>query len=213
LVTRVEHDGQTSTKKKKKKEEVKNIETDDEDSASEESRPDSPARGGGDKVNQEEGWEEGENNDKGEVTLPKDPPTKDETSNKRKVSPQKPSSRKKTCVSKPKMKSMLTEDDVDLIIAIVEGVSEDILQHYGSKQETLYEIIEKELKEIQQAIHSSRVVPTTPSWLKIAKLGDEPTQLRRFEDETKARLQRAQEEKEKATESLKQQKEEVLEKL
>jgi hypothetical protein len=36
---------------------------------------DSPARGGGDKVNQEKGWEEGEKKEKGEVTPPKNPPT------------------------------------------------------------------------------------------------------------------------------------------
>jgi hypothetical protein len=51
LVTRVEHDGQSSAKKKKKKEEVKNIETDEEDSASKQSSHDSPAEGG-DEVNQ-----------------------------------------------------------------------------------------------------------------------------------------------------------------
>jgi hypothetical protein len=64
LVTRVEHDGQTSVKKKKKKEEVQNIETDDEDNASEESRPDSPTGGGGDEVNPEEEGEEGERKEK-----------------------------------------------------------------------------------------------------------------------------------------------------
>jgi hypothetical protein len=53
LVTRVEHVGQSSAKKNKKKEEVKNIETDEEDNASEESRPESLARGGGGEVNQE----------------------------------------------------------------------------------------------------------------------------------------------------------------
>jgi hypothetical protein len=67
----------------------------------------------------------------------------------------------------------------------------------------LYERIEKELKEIQQAIHSSRAVPTAPSSSKIAKLGDETTQLRRLADATEALLQRAHEEKEKATEALK----------
>jgi hypothetical protein len=52
LVTRVEHDGQVSVKKNKKKDEVQNIEIDEEDSASEESRHDSLAGGGGDQVNQ-----------------------------------------------------------------------------------------------------------------------------------------------------------------
>jgi hypothetical protein len=44
-------------------------------------------------------------------------------------------------------------------------------------------------------------------------LGDEPTQLRRLADVMEARLQKVQEEKEKATKYLKKEKEEVLEKL
>jgi hypothetical protein len=91
LVTRVEHDGRSNAKKKKKKEEVQNIESDEKDSASEETTPDSPAGGGGDEVNQEEGGEEGDKKEKGEVTPPKDPLTEAKTSNKRKVSLQKPS--------------------------------------------------------------------------------------------------------------------------
>jgi hypothetical protein len=213
LVTRVEHDGHTSMKKKKKKEEVQNIETDEEDSASEESRHDSPAGGGGDEVNQEEGGEEGEEQDKGKVTPLKDPLTEAETSKKRKVSLQKPSARNKTRANKPQSKNVLTVDDIDLIITVVEDALEDILQRHGAKQKTMYERIKKELKEIQQAIHSSRVVPTAPSSSKIVELGDEPSQLRRLADATEARLQRIQEEKEKATEALKQEKEEVLEKL
>jgi hypothetical protein len=54
----------------------------------------------------------------------------------------------------------------------------------------LYEIIENALKEIQKAIHSSHAVPTASSSSKIVELGDEPTQLRRLEDATKARLRR-----------------------
>jgi hypothetical protein len=69
------------------------------------------------------------------------------------------------------LKNLLTVDDVDLIIAVVEDASEDILQRHEAKQETLYEIIEKELKDIQQAIYSSRTVPIVPSASKIAKLG------------------------------------------
>jgi hypothetical protein len=88
LVTRVEHDGKTSVRKKKKKEEVQNIESDEEENASEESVPKLPVGGEGDEVNQEEeGGEEGENQDKGEVTLPKDHLTEAERSKKMKVSP------------------------------------------------------------------------------------------------------------------------------
>ena len=53
--------------------------------------PDSPARGGGDEVNQEEGGEERDKHEKGKVTPPKDPLTEAETSKKRKVSSEKPS--------------------------------------------------------------------------------------------------------------------------
>jgi hypothetical protein len=58
--------------------------------------PDSNARGGEDEVNQEEGGEEGNKKDKGKVTLPKDPFIEAKTSNKNKVSPQKPTAWKKT---------------------------------------------------------------------------------------------------------------------
>jgi hypothetical protein len=108
---------------------------------------------------------------------------------------------------------VLTVDDIDLIITAVEDASEDILQKHGAKQESMYDRIEKELRDIQQAIHSSRAVPTAPSSTENVELGDEPTQLRRLADATEVRLHRAQEEKEQATEALKKEKEEVLEKL
>jgi hypothetical protein len=95
LVTRVEHVRQSSgTKKKKKKEEVQNIETDEEDNASEENG--SGSLGGGDEENGQGGGDEGEKQGEGEATPPKDPPTETVTPQKRKVSPQKPSARKKT---------------------------------------------------------------------------------------------------------------------
>jgi predicted nucleic acid-binding Zn-ribbon protein len=78
----------------------------------------------------------------------------------------------------------------------------------------MYDIIEAELKGVQQAIYSSRAVSTAPSSsLEGIELGDEPTQLRRLADATETRLRRVQEEKEKATEALRQEKEEALEKL
>jgi hypothetical protein len=68
-------------------------------------------------------------------------------------------------------------DDVDIIITAIEDASEDILYRHEAKQETLYDRIEKNLKDIQQAIHSSRVVPTAPPSVESVELGDEPTQL------------------------------------
>jgi hypothetical protein len=77
----------------------------------------------------------------------------------------------------------------------------------------LYGRIERELKEVQQAIRLVRAVTIALSALSLsqtAEFGDEPAQLRRLADSTEARFQRAQEEKEKATEALKKEKYEVL---
>jgi hypothetical protein len=46
---------------------------------------------------------------------------------KRKVSPQKPSARKKTCTSKPQLEAILTKDDISLVHGEMEDVSEDLL--------------------------------------------------------------------------------------
>jgi hypothetical protein len=81
VVTKTEYDGPSSAKKNKKKEEVQDIGI-----ASEETAADSPRGGGGEEVNQEEEGEQ-DKQEKGEVTLPKDPLTEAETSKKRKVSP------------------------------------------------------------------------------------------------------------------------------
>jgi hypothetical protein len=122
VVTREEYDG-PSSKKKKKKEEVQEI-----NNASEETTPDSPGGGGGDEVDQEEDEGEEDKKEQGEVTPPKDPLTEAETSKKRKVSPKKPSARKKSRANKPQLQTVLTVDDIDLIIAAVSDTSEDILQ-------------------------------------------------------------------------------------
>jgi hypothetical protein len=93
----------------------------------EESAHGSLAGGGGDEVNKEVGGEEREKQGEGEATPPKDPPTKAETSKKRKVSPQKPSTRKKTHASKPQLEATLTEDDIGLVHRAMEHASEDLL--------------------------------------------------------------------------------------
>jgi chromosome segregation ATPase len=172
-----------------------------------------PGGGGEREVNGEGGGEEGEKKEKVKLHHRRIPLLKQKTPKKRKVSPQKPSARKKTHASKPQLEATLTEDDISLVRGAMEDASEDILQRYGVKQEELYGRVEKELKEIQQAIQFVRAVPTAPSSSETAELGDEPTQLRRLADATEARLQKVQEEKEKATEALKKEKEEVLEKL
>jgi hypothetical protein len=81
---------------------------------------------------------------------------------------------------------MLIEDDISLVHRAMEDASEDILQRYGSKQDELYGRIEKELSEVQEAIRSVRAVPTAPPSSETVELGDEPAQLQRLVDTTKA---------------------------
>jgi hypothetical protein len=79
-------------------------------------------------------------------------------------------------------------DDIDFIIVIVSDTSEDILQRNEAKQETMYERIEAKLKGVQQALHSSCAVSTTPLPSEGTELGDEHAQLRRIADATEAHL-------------------------
>jgi hypothetical protein len=166
--------------------------------------------GRGDQEDGQGGGDEGEKKGEGKATPPQDPPTETITSQKRKVSPKKPSTRKKTRASKPELEATLTEDDISLVHRAMEDALEKILQRYGVKQEELHGKIKKELKEVQQAIRLVRAIPTMPSSRQNTKFGDEIAQLRRPADETEARLQKIQEEKEKATEALKQEKDEAL---
>jgi hypothetical protein len=69
-------------------------------------------------------------------------------SKKRKVSPMKPTSQKKSKASKPKVQTMLMVDDFDFIIVVVSDVSEDILLRNESKQEKMYDSIEAELRGV-----------------------------------------------------------------
>jgi hypothetical protein len=99
---------------------------------------------------------------------------------------------------------MLMMYSIDFIITDVLDTSEDILQCSEAKQETVYERIEAELKGVQQALYSSRVVSTAPPSSKGTELRDEPAQLCRIAYVTEACLRRVQEEKEQATGALKQ---------
>jgi hypothetical protein len=86
------------------------------------------------------------------------------------------------------MQIVLTMDDIDLIFIVVSNTSEDILHRNESKQETMYERIEEEMRGVQQALHSSHTMSTTPPPSEETELGDEPAQLHRIVDETEARL-------------------------
>jgi hypothetical protein len=100
----------------------------------------SPHRGGDDEV--EEIDEKEEEKKQGEVTPPRDEanPLK-----KRKVSPPKPSSRKKSRSTMTKMKIVLIVADFDFIIAAVNDTSQEILQKQEAKKEEMCIRIEVEL--------------------------------------------------------------------
>jgi hypothetical protein len=61
----------------------------------------------------------------------------------------KSSLQKNSKANKPPFHTMLIVDDIDLIIVIVSDTSKDILQQSESKQETIFDRIEVELKEVQ----------------------------------------------------------------
>ena len=104
-------------------------------------------------------------------------PLRDETDplKKRKVSPPKPSSRKKSRAIVTKMQIVLTIDDFDFIIATLNNASQEIMEKKEAKQEEMYDRIEVELQGVQQSLQSSRAVSTVPLPLEEPELGDEPT--------------------------------------
>jgi hypothetical protein len=61
---------------------------------------------------------------------------------KRKVSPPKPSSQKKSKATMTKMQTVLTSDDFDFIITALNDASLEIAEKQGAKQEEMYDRIE-----------------------------------------------------------------------
>jgi hypothetical protein len=177
------------TSKRQKTEEVQVL-----SSASRKTASISPEQGGDDDV--EEMKDREVEQKKGEVTPPRD---EADPLKKRKVSPPKPSSQKKSKAIVTKMQTTLTPDDFDFIIAALNDASLEIAEKQEAKQEEMYDRIEVELRGVQQALQSSRTVSTMPLPSGEQELGDEPAQLRRLADATEAHLRRAQEETEQAT--------------
>jgi len=86
------------------------------------------------------------------------------------------------------VEATFTEDDIILVCEAMEVDSKEIFQRYGEKHEGIYGRIEKELKEVQQAIRLVSVVPTMLS--STVELKDESTQLRRMVYAIEVRIQR-----------------------
>jgi hypothetical protein len=64
---------------------------------------------------------------------------------KRRVSPLKPSSQKKSRATLTKMHTFLMVDDFDFIIVAINDASQEILQKHEAKKEEMYDRIEVEL--------------------------------------------------------------------
>jgi hypothetical protein len=68
---------------------------------------------------------------------------------KRKMTPPKPSSRKKDKATLTTLKTTLTSDDFDFLIVVLNEVSLEIAEKQEEKQEELFNRIKGELKEVQ----------------------------------------------------------------
>lgn len=100
------------------------------------------------------------------------------------------------------LKTTLTSDNFDFLIATLNDVSLELAKKQEAKQEELFRRITGEFKEAQQALQSSQAVSTALLTMEISGTGDEPTQLRQITEKVEARLRRAQEDITKATRAL-----------
>jgi hypothetical protein len=100
------------------------------------------------------------------------------------------------------MRTTLTLDDFDFIVAAVNDASKEIVEKQEVKQEQMYNRIEIELQGVQQALQSSRTVPTAPLTAGTVEPGDEPAQLHQIVDMVEAHLRQAQEDTAQATQAL-----------
>ena len=82
---------------------------------------------------------------KGEVTLPRD---KEDPSKKRKVSPLKPSSRKKSKATRTKFETTLTSNNFEFIIIALKDASLEIAEKQEAKQKEVFSRIKVELQEV-----------------------------------------------------------------
>jgi hypothetical protein len=104
----------------------------------------SPKRGGDEKL--EEMKEREVKQKKGKVTPPRD---ETDPLKKRKVSPQRPSSQKKSKATMNKMKTVLTAGDFDFIIVALNDTSVEIVEKKEAKMEEMYARIEVNLQGVQ----------------------------------------------------------------
>jgi hypothetical protein len=120
-------------------------------------------------------------------------------SKKRKITPLRPSSRKKTKATRTMRKTMLTLDIFDFLIVALNDVSLELMENQEAKQDELFNRIMGKFKETQQALQSSQEVSTASLTMEISGTDDEPTQLRQITEKFEDHLRRYQEDIVKAT--------------
>ena len=107
---------------------------------------------------------------------------------KRNITPPKPSFRKKAKATQTMLKTTLTPDDFDFLIAALNDVSLELAKKQEEKQEDIFNQIKGELQEVHQALQSSRAVSTAPLISGTSGTSDEPTHLHQIADQFKAHL-------------------------
>jgi hypothetical protein len=80
------------------------------------------------------------------------------------------------------MRTTLTLDDFDFIIAMVNDASMEIIEKQEVKKEQMYNRIEIELQGVQQVLQTSGAVPTAPLTTGTVEPRDEPAQLHQIAD-------------------------------
>jgi hypothetical protein len=109
------------------------------------------------------------------------------------------------------MRTALTLDDFDFIVATFNDASKEIIEKEEAKQEKMYSQIEIMLQGVQKAIQSSREISTTPLPEGTTEVGYESVYLHKIVDTVEVQLWHAQEEKAQATQALKKAQEKIIE--
>ena len=93
------------------------------------------------------------------------------------------------------MRTALTFDEFDFIVAAVNDASNKIIEKKEAKQEQMYSQTEIVLQGVQQVLQSSQAISTTPLPEETIEVGDESLQLYNIVDTFKVCLRHAHEEK------------------
>jgi hypothetical protein len=121
---------------------------------------------------------------------------------KRKGSPLEPSSRKKSTTPVTMLKTTLTPDEFNFLLATMNEAIEEITKKQEAKKETMYNRIEIKLQRVHQALQSSHIISSTSLPEGTKEEGNEPVQLCQIANMVEVCLQKVWEEIAHATQAL-----------